>query len=197
MEPFSEHLGIVSPEFDQWRPLFTTQKPRVLLVEGEIDKEYFVYLREVLKERSGLPMDVEIVPYGGKDALKNTMLVGFVLKKFDRTFITFDLDAEKEVTKSLERLGLANKRDYLAIGVNQSGKNSIEGLLPERIIATVLGRETDLAMQLGSVVSAERREAKGKLKKSLLDEFRAASDFTDTELKGFLDVGKIINKAFS
>ena len=84
MEPFSEHLGIVAPEFDYWRSLFSSSGSRVLLVEGEVDKEYFSYVRDLLGDGFGLPADVEVVPYGGKDALKNTVLVGFVLKSFDR-----------------------------------------------------------------------------------------------------------------
>ena len=196
MEPFSEHLGIVSPEFNYWRSLFASRDSRVLLVEGEIDKEYFLYVREILGTRSGLAEDVEMVPYGGKDALKNTTLVSFVLKKFDKIFITFDLDAAHEVKKSLELLGLVNKHDYLAIGMEQPGKNAIEGLLPQRIVSSVLSRETDLVMQLGSQNSSERRDAKRKLKKHLLDEFRSESDYSDIELRGFLDIGKILAKAF-
>lgn len=196
MEPFSEHLGIVSPEFNYWHSLFSSHDSRVLLVEGEMDKEYFIFVRGVLGNRSGLPEDVEIVPYGGKDALKNTVLVSFVLKKFDKIFITFDLDAAHEVKKSLERLGLANKRDYLAIGKDQPGKSTIEGLLPEKIISAVLSQETDLAMQLGSQVSSERREAKRELKRLLLREFQSRSDYSDKELKGFLDIGRILKKAF-
>ena len=196
MEPFSEHLGIVSPEFNDWQHLFSSRDSRVLLVEGEIDKEYFLFVRGILGSRSGLPEDVEIVPYGGKDALKNTVLVNFVLKKFDKTFITFDLDAAHDVKKSLERLGLVNKRDYLAIGRDQPGRSAIEGLLPERIISAVLSRETDLAMQLGSQVSSERREAKRKIKITLLHEFQSRSDYSDKEMKGFLDIGRILTKAF-
>ena len=93
---FPEHLGIVSPEFDNWRSLFTALGSRIILVEGDSVKEYFSFIRGYLGERFGLPDDVEIVPYGGKDALKNTLLVGFVLKNFRNAFITFDLDAAKK-----------------------------------------------------------------------------------------------------
>ena len=196
MDPFSEHLGIVSPEFNYWRSLFAPRDARVLLVEGKIDCAYFCYVRKLLGEKSGLAEDVEIVAYGGKDALKNTVLVGFVLRNFDRVFVTFDLDAEREVSKSLEAFGLKKKRDYLAIGKNASGKNSIEGLLPERVTAAVFGKETDLVMQLSSQVSVERREAKSQLKARLLREFESNTDYSEKELGPFIEMGKIFKRAF-
>ena len=196
MEPFSEHLGIVSPEFNHWQPMFSSADSRVLLVEGETDKQYFEYVRTILKEKSGLPEDIEIVPYGGKDTLKNTTLVGFVLKKFDKVFITFDLDGATEVKKSLDRLALKEKQDYFEIGKDMPGKKAIEGLLPERVISIVFGRETNLAMQSTSSNTSERKEAKRKLKNLLLEEFKKGSAYTDAELKGFIQVGKIFMKAF-
>ena len=196
MAPFSEHLGIVSPEFSSWRPLFSTEEARILLVEGDIDKEYFCYIRNLLGDRFGLPADVEIVPYGGKDALKNTALVGFVLRQFSKAFITFDLDAADDVVRSLGRLGLRNKNDYLAIGSSKAGKASIEGLLPDGVSKAVFGRETDLIMQLTSGKANERKEAKNKLKRVLLAEFQSKTNYTDDELKGFLSVGRSFKKAF-
>ncbi len=62
MEPFAEHLGIMPPEFDSWRKLFATHQPKALLVEGDVDKSYFEYLREKFGEKFLLPSDVEIVP---------------------------------------------------------------------------------------------------------------------------------------
>ena len=196
MEPFSEHLGIVAPEFDYWRSLFSSRDSKVLLVEGKIDKEYFTLVRDVLGDRSGISNNVEIIEYGGKDALKNTVLVNFVLGNFSRVFVTFDLDAADEVRKSLERLGLKDKEDYLAIGRNEPGKAAIEGLLPERISSAVFGRETGLVMQLGSPKADDRRKARGRLKKLLLEEFRANSQYTDKELNGFIEVGKVLRRAF-
>jgi len=197
MEPFSDHLGIVSPEFNDWRTLFSSRDSRVLLVEGESDEDYFSFVREMVGDRFGLPEDVKIVAYGGKDALKNTVLVNFVLRNFDRVYITFDLDAANDVSRSLERLDLKEKEDYLAVGKNEPGKNSIEGLLPDRVVSTVFGRETDLAMQLGSVNAGERREAKRQLKRLLLDEFRHGAKYSDEELTAFLELGKVFRKAFS
>lgn len=196
MEPFSEHLGIVSPEFDHWRTLFFSRDSRVLLVEGKLDVQYFLLIRDILGDRSGVGNDVEIVEYGGKDALKNTVLVNFVLRNFKRVFITFDLDAAADVGKSLDRLGLKLGHDYLPIGKDEPGKAAVEGLLPDRVSSAVFGRETDLVMQMGSPKSDDRRAAKDRLKRLLLQEFRSHSNYTDKELKGFLDVGKVLKRAF-
>ena len=196
MEPFSEHLGIVRPEFDYWSSLFSSRDSRVLLVEGKIDKEYFELIRKMLRERSGIPDDVEIIEYGGKDALKNTVLVNFVLKNFSKVFVTFDVDAADEVRKSLERLGMEEGSDYLAVGRTDPGKQAIEGLLPERVSGKVFGREPGLVMQLGSTTSRDRSRAKSQLKKFLLDEFKNGSPYTDSELKGFLEIGKVLREAF-
>ena len=89
MAPFGEHLGVVDPDFDAWRALFATGKPRIMLVEGDTDKDYFAHQTELSDGQFVLPDDVEIVPYGGAGALKNTVLVKFMIGRFERVFITF------------------------------------------------------------------------------------------------------------
>ena len=196
MEPFAEHLGLMPPEFASWRSIFAEHKSQVLLVEGETDKAYFEHLRSTYSEKFGIPEEVEIVPYDGKDALRNTMLVKFVLGRFDAAFITFDLDAKKEIEKCLTRIGLEENKSYAAIGVNKPGRDAIEGLLPEREISAVIAGETDLVMQLGSTKSDERKSAKNALKKKYLAEFKQHEDYTDEELKALFKVGKLIGKSF-
>ncbi len=195
MAPFEEHLGIPATEFDSWRQLFAVHRQRVLLVEGETDKEYFEYLRANLGGKFDLPSEVEIVPYGGKDTLKNTMLVKFVLSKFDCVYVTFDLDAADEVKQSLERLGLKESENYAAVGLQKSGRQALEGLLPERVISAVMGRETDLVMQaLNATKTSEKNEAKQKLKAAFLEEFKQHDDYTDQELQHLLSLWKLIRK---
>lgn len=196
MAPFAEHLGIDPSEFSSWRPVFSAYKSKVLLVEGPIDKEYFVFLQQYSLGSEKLAQDIEVVPYGGKDTLKNTLLVQFVLSKFDHVFVTYDLDAESEIKSALSRLGLKEARDFLALGKDQSGKGSIEGLLPERILATVNGRETDLVMRLHSRNNSERKEAKDMLKKGYLEEFKLHADYTKDDLKELGRAIKIINARF-
>lgn len=115
-----------------------------------------------------LDAGIEIVQYGGKDTLKNTVLIQFVLRKIDKVFVTYDLDSHEDVRAALGRLSLKENSDYAAIGINQSGKDCIEGLLPEKVLASVNGRETDLIMKLGS--GQDRKKAKEYLKKKYLEE---------------------------
>lgn len=164
MAPFSEHLGIAPAEFVSLRPVFSSYKSRVLLVEGSTDKEYFEFLQRHQLATEQLSKDIEVVAYGGKDTLKNTLLIQFVLGKFDEVFITYDLDAKGDVEGTLKKLGLREGQNYLSVGVAKAGREAIEGLLPERVLATVNGRETDLVMRLGSKDNRERREAKESLK---------------------------------
>ncbi|MBI2313475.1 MAG: hypothetical protein HYU77_13330 [Betaproteobacteria bacterium] len=189
MAPFSDHLGIGSEEFANLRPLFSADKSKVLLVEGASDQEYFQYLQEHALPCDKLASGIEVVPYGGKDTLKNTLLVQFVLRKFDRVFVTYDMDAESDVRAALNRVGLKEHSDYAALGVAQAGKDCIEGLLPQRVLSAVNGRETDLVMKLGSKDNSERKKAKDSLKKEYLKEFKSKTDYSKDELK---DLGKVV-----
>ena len=78
MAPFSEHLGLAPGEFSSLRPLFSSYKSKVLLVEGPLDQEYFSSLQKHKQFCECLADDIEIVPYGGKDTLKNTLLARFI-----------------------------------------------------------------------------------------------------------------------
>lgn len=138
-----------------------------------------------------------MVPYGGKDTLKNTLLLQFVLRKFDQVFVTYDLDAESDVCSALKRLGLKENHDFVALGLCQSGMDCIEGLLPQRVLAAVNGRETDLVMKLGSKDNSERRTAKDTLKRKYLEEFKSHKDYTKDELKEMTKVVKSINSSLS
>lgn len=193
MAPFADHLGIAPSEFISWRPVFSSYKSKVLLVEGTLDQEYFEFLQSNSLEVEALAQEIEVVPYGGEDTLKNTLLVQFVLRKFDQVYVTYDLDADNEIKSALHRLGLKETRDYLALGVRQGGKDCIEGILPKRVLATVMGAETDLAMKLGSRDNSERRRAKDELKRKFLAEFKKHTDYTKEELKEIARVVRAIN----
>ena len=193
MAPFADHLGISSDEFACLKPLFSADESRVLLVEGPTDKEYFQYLQLHDLDCAKLDSHIEVVPYGGKDTLKNTLLIQFVLRKFNRVFITYDLDAAKEASSALARIGLKEREDFVGIGVQQSGKDCIEGLLPQSVLASVNGRETDLVMKLGGKDNAERRKAKDALKRAYLAEFKARKDYSNEELKGLSKIVHQVN----
>jgi len=126
-----------------------------------------------------------------KDALKNTSLVQFVLSKFDEVFVTYDLDADRDVKLALTRLGLKEGQDFMALGVQNAGRDCFEGLLPDCVLSVVNGRETALVMQLGS---SDRRSAKDALKKLYLAEFKSRTTYTADELKNLSKAVKSINK---
>jgi putative ATP-dependent endonuclease of the OLD family len=197
MAPFSDHLGLAPGEFSSLRPVFSSYKSKVLLVEGPSDQEYFCFLQKDQHACECLADDIEVVPYGGKDTLKNTLLIQFVLRKFDKVFVTYDLDAESEIRGSLARLGLKENSDFIPLGLSQPGKDCIEGLLPQRVLAAVNGKETDLVMKLGSRDSNERRKAKDTLKRKYLGEFTSHTDYEKEELKELSKVVKTINAKLS
>lgn len=197
MAPFAEHLGIAPQEFNSWRPVFSSFRSRVLLVEGPTDKEYFEFLQKNKMNSAQLDDGIEVVPYEGKDTLKNTLLVKFVLSKLEQVFITYDLDADSDVKVFLKRLGLKEGHDFLALGLHLPGRHAIEGLLPNRILASVNGRETALVMQLGSRDTKERNEAKDKLKKKYLEEFKKHNSYSKEELEELSKAVKIINVRLS
>lgn len=185
MEPFSEILGLDNSEFTAWKEILSTNKTCVLLVEGELDKKYLEHIDSLKLGTLQLPDGLDIVAYEGKDALKNTILLKFIVEKFKRVFVTFDLDAKPELEKTMQQIGLKEGIDYLAIGATKSGKQCIEGLVPERILSAVYAQNTDLVMQLTAQDAKERKSAKSALKQRILAAFQADKGITAEELKGF------------
>lgn len=164
------------------------------MVEGKIDKEYFELLRDEIHGANRLKITGDIFAYGGSSFFNNTVLLKFLLNRFSRVFITFDLDVEKNVSKIMTGLGLNPKSDYLAIGKKQSGKSDIEGLLPSKISSMVFSENPDLAD--AAVGRGDgNRDARQKLKKLKLYKFKKIAEPGDEYFKEFYSVTKIINKA--
>jgi putative ATP-dependent endonuclease of the OLD family len=194
MAPFADHLGISAGEFSSLRPIFSANMSKVLLVEGKINKEYFHFLQTHSLSCETLDPSIEVVAYGGKDVLKNTVLIQFVIRRFDSAFVTYDLDAHSEVRSALSRLGLVEGTDYSPVGVGQAGKDCIQGLLPQRVLSAVIGREPDLVMKLAS---SERRQAKEALKREFLADFKSRTDYSADELRELSKLVKRINARLS
>lgn len=193
MEPFSEILGLDNSEFTAWKDILNTDKTYVLLVEGELDKKYIEHIQSMDQPSLKLPDGIDIVAYEGKDALKNTILLKFMQQKFRKVFVTFDLDAKPELEKIMAQIGLKEGVDYLALGVNKPGKQCIEGLVPDRILSVVHGKNTDLVMQLTAQDSKDRKSAKSALKQKILSAFQQDSAITFEEVKGFSVLFKAIS----
>jgi len=190
MLPFAEHLGLPANEFNAWAPMFNTEVRRVLLVEGPIDKGYLEFIQSNHLVAENFPQDIEIVAYGGKDTLKNNVLLKFALEKYPESYITFDLDALCDVKRAIESIGYKDGVTYFAIGMDIPGHKDIEGLLPDSVRAVIFGSNTSLVTQ---AIGGDR-SAKDKLKKLYLEEFRRRTDYTADQMKSFQNLFKRINK---
>ncbi|MFM5950606.1 MAG: ATP-dependent nuclease [Novosphingobium sp.] len=184
MAPFAENLGLISSEFHDWKKVFASQASKVILVEGEIDKEYFELLRREYPSIYRIDQDIEIVPYEGKDALKNTALLKFIIGKFNKVFVTFDLDAERDVKPSLLKLGMAEGVDFAPIGVKRAGCECIEGLLPDALKIAVNSINVDSVNAMMSPDNNVRRGARANLKRAYLEHLRN-NKYSDADLVAF------------
>jgi len=196
MEPFSEILGLKDEFIEPWREVVGAARDNAILVEGDTDKDYLESISNLGISGMTIPERVEVIPYGGKDALKNSIMLKFVIEKFSRVFITFDLDAERELGKVMDQLGLTEGKDYIAIGKQESGQDCIEGLLPEEVLKTVYAENVDLAMGASGADAKKRREAKNAIKGRLLEKFKERETWTASDLEDFRPVFRAINAAF-
>lgn len=195
MLPFAENLGIIPSEFDSWKPIFGAHSQKALLVEGPIDQDYFLFLKENYPNIYTLNEHVEILPYGGKDSLKNTSILQFMIKKFGKVYITFDLDAKTDIKSSLERIGLIEDENFCSIGIPSPGSDCIEGLLPASIKQKVYSEKHELVSSVMSQDTKIRNHAKSELKKILLQEFKNQKP-SEKDLQPFKDLFKKINTYF-
>lgn len=196
MEPFGEILGLNDESVEPWREVVGAAKDNAILVEGTIDKEYLEFISSLNIKGFTIPEGVEILPYGGKDALKNSIMLRFIIDKFSRVYITYDLDAKKELSKVMTQLSLSVDTDHMAVGIDDDGKDCIEGLLSSSILASVHGSNTDLIMKLTSTDSSKRKSAKNSLKSKLLEEFKSTENLTANDLQKFKSLFNNITKAF-
>lgn len=196
MEPFSLALGLSDEAFRPWRELLFSQPQQVLLVEGDIDKEYFELLRDELHGKDRLLLEGTIFPYGGRDALKNQALLRFIRERFQTVCVTFDLDSKDIVEKHLTDLGMRERVHYLPVGVNEAGKRKIEGLLPEAVLNAIHAEHPSLVAAL-SGTTEERRDAHRKLKKLYLERLKRDARPGAGSYGRLYDLSRAVNRAFS
>lgn len=197
MVPFSEALGLVDDELKPWTDLLLNQSDAILLVEGETDKEYFEMLRSADHGSHRLAFDGEIVSYEGTGSLSNTVLFRFIKNRHKKLFVSFDLDAEQHVAKTLAALGLEKGQHYAPVGVNAAGKRSIEGLLPDNVRLAVFNAHADLVQAAMNGTTEEKKAAWKDLKKHYLNEFKKQAKPTAEFFGQFYSVVKLANKALN
>lgn len=196
MEPFSKILGLNDEAIKPWRGVVEASANNIIFVEGISDKEYLEYISSLEIKGLSLPKNVEIVPYGGKDALKNSVMLQFMINKFNRVFITYDLDAKNDLEKTFNNLNLKESVDYMSVGLQEDGKDNIEGLLPEHIHSAVHSENTNLIMKLTSANASIRKSAKNELKSKKLLSFKSSPNHREEDLKEFKTLFAGIQKAF-
>jgi hypothetical protein len=197
MEPFSLSLGLDNDHFRPWKNALFSNTDRILLVEGDTDRAYFELLRDSNHGDARLRFDGFIYPYNGRDQLRNRALLGLLKCRYKRFFITYDLDSDKDLSKLFEELGFQKGKQYLPIGLNVAGKDSIEGLLPECVLKSVYGTYVDLVQQLANASRDQRESARNRLKKLLLEEFKRCAVPGDEYYGHFYAVAKKIDAAMT
>lgn len=195
MEPFAAVLGLDNEMFKPWKQAMFGSGESVLLVEGDIDKEYFELLRDPAHGANRLKFEGQIIPYDGCANLKNSVLLKFVNERYKKVFITFDLDVKEEIERSLSSLSLQEGKDYKPVGFNQSGKKDIEGLVPDDIKSPIFAANVDLVQQVMSGSQRERRSAKNNLKRLILESFKRESTPGTDYFKHFYSIAKVVDKA--
>jgi putative ATP-dependent endonuclease of OLD family len=197
MEPYAVSLGIRDKEFMFWRDAFFTTSKALLLVEGEIDKEYFELLRNPIHGENALQFQGDISFYGGRDSIKNQAILRLIRDRFPKLFITYDLDSDDMLRSSLEALGFERRKHYLPIGIDVAGKRCIEGLLPEDIQREVYARNPGIVQASLAGTPDEKKSAKSTLKRLLFEEFRQKALPGEEYFGGFYQIVKIANRALS
>jgi predicted ATP-dependent endonuclease of OLD family len=195
MEPFGQALGLDNTHFAPWKNAVFSKTDEILLCEGETDKAYFEMLKHPDHGANRLQFDGYIFPYLGRDNLKGRTLIQLIKSRYKNFIVTYDLDADKELSKIFEDLGLQKNKHYFPVGAVANGKDNIEGLLPDRVLKAVYGREIEAVQQISSGNKDVAKSAKSKLKKALLEEFKTEAKPGLEDYSGFYSLAKKINAA--
>lgn len=192
-EPFALSLGINGLDFGPLKETIFNESSEILLVEGEYDKEYLELLRDDRHGSKKLNFEGEIYPYGGADNLKNTVLLRFIKNRYSKFLVTIDMDRFHSLKKSLETIGIKENENLIQIGINQTGKKCIEGLLPKSTLQKVYSENPDL-VQASMENSSEKKDAQNKLKKLFVEQFKSEMEYTEDYFGEFYKLTKKLNK---
>ncbi|MEA2604583.1 MAG: putative ATP-dependent endonuclease of the family [Acidobacteriota bacterium] len=195
MQPFSLALGLESEEFKPWKELLLANADAILLVEGESDKEYFEMLRNSAHGANQLDFSGEVVSYDGTGSLQNTILLRFIKNRYKKLFVTYDLDAEDQLARPLQTLGLERKSHFAPVGLDEPGKRNIEGLLPQSVTTAVYSANPGVVQAAANGTKKEQESARNSLKKLLLEEFKKRASPGQEYFGSFYPLVKMINKS--
>ena len=195
MSPFGLALGLNNADFEAWKDLFFSREQPMLLVEGDLDKQYIELLQNSKHGEKKVKFTGEIYPYGGKGFLQNNVMLRFIKNRFNKLVITYDLDAEGEVERNLITLGFVKDKDYFSIGIPESGKSNIEGLIPNEICSKVYGMNPDLISRISNGERDDRDRAKSEIKRLLFEEFKSSAK-PGKDYEHFYVLADKINTAF-
>jgi hypothetical protein len=169
MAPFAESLGITKSELEPWRQVLNDETGCVVVVEGELDKEYIEFYNNHVG--GVLKSELQIIPIGGKDKLSDVSMIRFVSKFSKRVVYVLDLDANNLEGRFLNA-GLQRNDDFLFVGKDAPGKRKIEGLLPEQVRVAVHANNDDVVSMMQSDKVDEKKKGQSIIKRKYLDEFK-------------------------
>lgn len=196
MVPFGKALEVNAEDFRPWKEMIFSRSNCVLLVEGDIDKEYFEMLRADHHGANRLSLNGDVISYGGTGSLTTGALLKFIRDRHSKFFLTYDLDAADRVEKSLSSLQLEKGKHYAPVGRDAPGKRNIEGLLPDAVTKAVYESNADLVQAAMSGNKQEQESAKSRLKRKLLDQFRSSAK-PGTDYVKFYALVQQINRALA
>lgn len=189
-KPFVYALGIKCEDFGPMKDVIFNGNDNILIVEGSGDKGYLEFLQSEIHGKNSLRKDVEIVPVNGIDALKNTVWVSFLKKKFKNVCIMIDLDRANEVLPGLESSGFKKDKNVFIVGTSDSPY--IEGLVPSNILSNVTSKNPDITRKLMN--PKETKSGRSELKRNLLETIVANN--STAGLDQFYQLVSKINKAY-
>ena len=141
-----------------------------------------------------LDFEGAIFPYGGNGFFDNIILIKFLIARFNKVAITYDLDGDAKIAKNLQSLGLKKGQNFFAVGIDKPGKRDVEGLLPDAVRGSVYGKYPNL-VAVATSAEKEKQSAKQELKKHLLSEFKAQAKPGEEYFGEFYKLTKSLNKA--
>ena len=189
-KPFVEALGIKGEDFGPMKGVVFSGNENILIVEGVGDKGYLEFLQSEIHGSNALRSDIEIFPVNGVDALKNTVWVNFLKKKFKNVCIMIDLDRANDVVKGLESSGFKKDKNLFIVGTDDSPY--IEGYVPSDILCQVSAENPSITRKLMN--PKETKNGRSELKSKLLEKIVANN--STIGLESFYKLVKQINKAY-